>query len=406
MINPYNPNAPTDPRYYANREELLSTFKDNVINVIDSKGISKPVNIAVIGQWGIGKTSTLLKFKDILKNEINNAKVFCSFVSLKPTACSDADTFFAMIIETIFKEYQTTSPLPNKVKDFMRGEIDVVNRWKLTKLSYPPELERKQEIVTAINFKDVLLRFWDKLKANKFELAVIMIDDIHYVMAQDKGEILYDLRTEMQSLITEGALFMFIIAGPITIYPDIKDKAEPFTRLFERFDLVQFDEHGTKEQILKPLEVEKIDLKISKDVIKKIHEITGGHQYFVSLVMRDLLNKLNKNKITLSDFNKYYPDLINHFARIKFNDDFARASGKEKELLLEIAMLSNYEFSLGEIKTGGSSKTALLERLINKTLIAKVERGRYRLFTPLFAEYLRRKKNDANNNTDFGSRTH
>lgn len=389
MKNPFNTQGPTSPKYYANRAELLSTFKDGVMAVIESNGITKPTNIAVMGRWGIGKTSTLYKFRDILKNEAEEAKVFSSLLPLKPTYCADADTFSATVLESIFKEYECTIQLPQKVKDFITEELDLIHNWKLTRVSPIPELERKQKSVKAVNFKDTLLRFWTKLSTNGFDLAVLMLDDIHYLITQGKGEMLYDLRTDMQALSAAGARFMFVITGPLTLYPEMHDKAEPFTRLFERFDLEPFDLQGTRQLIEKPLETEKINLKLSGDVIEKIHEITEGHPYFVTLVMRDLLNKKQNGRLSLKEFTGFYPDLTEHFARIKFNGDYARATDAEKEVLMKMAKSAKTEVSPSEI--GGRAKSKLLERLTDKELVVKMGRGRYRLYNPLFKGYLRKK---------------
>ena len=392
MVNPFNIQGPTSPKYYANRKDLLETFTKSVTSVVKSKGVTRPLNLAVTGRWGIGKTSTLYKFKDILENELKGGKVFSAMVPLKPACCEDADTFSATVLETIFTEYESTSGLSQTIKDFLNEEKNITHNWKLSKLSLNPELERKQKPVRAVNFKETLLRLWKKLESNGFDLAIIMLDDIHYVLTQGKGEILFDLRTDMQTLSAAGARFMFVITGPATLYPEMRDKAEPFTRLFERFDLEPFDFNGTKELIEKPLAVEKIKLKISDDVVKKIHEITGGHPYFITLVLRDLLNQKQEGKLSVKEFAEIYPDLVDHFARIKFNDDYARATDAEKEVLYKIAASNKQEVAPNDI--GGAAATKFLERLVSKDLVIKIARGKYGVYNPLFKEYLRRKKKD------------
>lgn len=131
--NPYNPTGPADPRYYADRDELLSLFRNNVKAVTVTKGVTKPINLAVTGQWGMGKSSTLYKFKDILENETEGARIFSSYVSLKPSNCKNADTFFACILETMFRDYETTVPLSNKIIAFIKDESVRLNRWKMEK---------------------------------------------------------------------------------------------------------------------------------------------------------------------------------------------------------------------------------------------------------------------------------
>lgn len=388
--NPYNPAGPADPRYYADRDELLSLFRNNVKAVTLTKGVTRPINLAVVGQWGTGKSSTLYKFKDILENETDGARIFSSYVSLTPSNCKNADTFFACILETVFRDYETTVPLPTKLVQFIKDESIRLNRWKLKRMGASlPEFERIEDDLSAVNFKNTLLQFWKKLKESRFDMVVIMLDDIQYVLDQDAGEILYDLRTDMQALSMKGALFTFVICTPERLFPHMRTVAEPFTRLFTRFELKPFDLDGTTEQIQKPLDVEKIPLKLSKPVIKEIHDLTRGHPYFISLAMKHFIDRIPEGTGSANTFAAFCPDIMEYFAGVKFNADFEKATETEREVLLKIATLGEPEFSPKEI--GGRSKTTYVERLVAKGLITKIDRGKYTLYTPLFAEYLRGK---------------
>ncbi len=67
--NPFYARGPVEPQYFANRRELLGFFIENVRDAVQNKN-TKPDNITILGNWGIGKTSTLLKFQDIIHNDI------------------------------------------------------------------------------------------------------------------------------------------------------------------------------------------------------------------------------------------------------------------------------------------------------------------------------------------------
>jgi hypothetical protein len=213
-----------------------------------------------------------------------------------------------------------------------------------------------------------------------------MIDDIHYMLTEGWSGSLYDLRTDIQALATEGTKYLFIITGPKFIYPSMHEMAEPFTRLFERFELNNFDLAGTAEAITKPIRIAGIHLEIPEDVIEQIHNITDGHPFFIAGMMRDILRIHDKETLTLSDFEQIKPGLIEHLARTKFEDDYNKATDAEKQILLNCAQLKNKIFSPLEIKSKSLSK--LLERLANKELLVKLERGKYSLYHPLFKEYL------------------
>ncbi len=387
IVNPFNAQGPTNPKYYANREELLSTFMQSVRAVAGSKGITRPRNIAVMGRWGVGKTSTLLKFKDLLKHEAGT-RTFSASVALKPACCTDADAFFVAIMESVFREYESTVELPQKVRDFVREELNFIDKWKV-RISTRPEIERKDTPpLKGIQFKETMAKFWEKLQSGGIDLAIILLDDIHYALLHENADLLLDLRTDMQALSASGAQYMFVIAGPMSLYPEMRDKAEPFTRLFERFELKPFDVRGTKQLIEKPLEAEGIDLAIDIAVVRRIHQITGGHPYFVTLLMQDLLNGVKSGRLDPAEFDELCPGLIEHFARVKFDDDLNRASEAERGILFEMAGMEESEVS--PFRLNGRGATMLLDRLVKKDLVVKKARGKYQLYNPLFKEYLHR----------------
>ena len=91
--NPFYARGPIEPQYFANRKDLLEFFTENVREVSESDN-TKPDNIAILGNWGVGKTSALLKFQDIIHNEMkDSAATFSVLLSLKPSVCEDADVF-------------------------------------------------------------------------------------------------------------------------------------------------------------------------------------------------------------------------------------------------------------------------------------------------------------------------
>ncbi|MFQ6062117.1 MAG: P-loop NTPase fold protein [Methanosarcinales archaeon] len=67
--NPFNPKYPANPRHFANRKGHIESFRKDLLYSIESKP-PRPENIAIIGDWGIGKTSMLNKFADIASSQL------------------------------------------------------------------------------------------------------------------------------------------------------------------------------------------------------------------------------------------------------------------------------------------------------------------------------------------------
>ncbi|MBU4266542.1 MAG: hypothetical protein KKE96_04875 [Candidatus Altiarchaeota archaeon] len=387
--NPFYARGVVNPRYFANRAELLGFFRENIGECMNSK-IARPDNIAILGNWGIGKTSTLYKFRDIIHNEMKNARAFSVIFPLKPSICTNADIFATSLMDALFRQYSVSMPLKGRIVETIKEESKVWEKWKLEKLSLKPELKRKDNGGSAVNLTETLLNLWNKLESNGVEIGVIMLDDIHYLLTGGWDGSLYDLRTDIQALSAQGARYMFVITGQTFLYPEMHELAEPFTRLFEKFEIGNLDLDGTREVIEKPLMVEDTGIKISDEVIGRIHDITEGHPFFIVFIMRDLLREIKQGRIDIEKFNEVYPSIIEHLTKTKFQDDFNKATDAERETLLKIAGLNEVVFTPSDIKGGSQSK--LFERLMEKELLVKISRGKYRLYHTMFWEFLKMMK--------------
>ena len=179
---------------------------------------------------------------------------------------------------------------------------------------------------------------------------------------------------------------MFICSGNLDLFPEMYDLAEPFVRLFERFKLKRFDLKGTKEIIEKPISIEKINIQVKEEIIKKIYEITEGHPYFITAIMHDVVKEIKEEEVNINRFNNIYPKITEHLASMRFQDDYNKATPTEREVLVKIAETNKKEFSPSDIKVKSVNK--ILERLTEKNLLIKISRGTYKLYHSLFKEYL------------------
>lgn len=67
MNNPFRPGSGIFPPYFAGREREIGIFKHKLSSGIKSDFVQ---HMAIVSGWGSGKTSLLLKFKEISK-EVN-----------------------------------------------------------------------------------------------------------------------------------------------------------------------------------------------------------------------------------------------------------------------------------------------------------------------------------------------
>ena len=133
--NPFYARGPVEPRYFANREELLKFFAENVKDAARSKN-TKPDNIAILGNWGIGKTSTLQKFNDILHSDLKDSiNIFSVLFPLKPSLCETSDTFASSLLDSISKQYSTSISLKSRIGEIIKEEVKIWKQWEIESLS-------------------------------------------------------------------------------------------------------------------------------------------------------------------------------------------------------------------------------------------------------------------------------
>lgn len=382
-FNPYSAKHPVDPKFFVNRADVIEEFKHALRFSINSDP-PKPENMAILGSWGYGKTSLLKKFNSIA---LQQPEVFTAYVELIPTFCNNFQSFSVRVRDEIERSFRVSNKsLLTKLKS------KIIPNWRVKTIDLGlGEIERvSRERSTVTAFEDSLIELWKTLKQNKIKLMILMIDDLQY-LANEYPNGLYDLRGIFQKLAMNGCNIMLVISGPETLF-ETKDFAEPFARFFDRHKLTTFDLKETKNAILKPLQTSKNKLKVEDSVIKKIYDYAKGHPYFIHFIMHDLYRyKKGKGLITKKFFDEYYRKILDHLSKDKFDYDFlAKASEKEREILLQIAKIKASAFNPSEVKIKGIR--AYVGLLTEKELLIKLERGRYTLYHPLFREYLLSKK--------------
>ena len=387
MINPFSTKFPVSPNYFINREKELSAFKEALEASFD-KHPPRPENLAILGDWGVGKTSILTKFQDIALNECKDRKLLCVNLSL-PSTIADTREFVADFIEKIYEVIVSENRLSAKIRD-------EIFSWRVKSLSLGPlaiEKEKKEFKVSAgAQLRKSLVELWQNYFSD-FDIIILMLDDLHYLV-RSIPEGLYDLRTVFQELPEYGCNYLLIVTGPKVIFSKIRDIAEPLVRFFDQYEIGCFNLEETKKAILTPLRVGGIPVDIGRDVIERIFSLTQGHPYFISFVMHDLLQKRSRGRIDIPFFDRVFDNILSRLHRIKFEMDYGIASDGEKRILKALANSENERVKIMELKIAGLKRSSLsktMERLIEKDLLVKVERGEYALYHPLFKQFLLKK---------------
>ena len=369
--DPYIPEQVVDPEDFVGRCEEIENFK----TFLDFSIKSKPRNIAIIGDWGIGKTALLRKFEDIA---IQNDSPSARFDVRKDMSLLEFQQRLLLEVKTALSLHEKLSV---KAKDFL-SNFDV-------SMGYAG-ISVKKEMNQPIDFRQKLLEMWNGLK-DSVPAVLVMLDNAEGLKQIPGAN--EELRNTFQRLSEYDCKYVLVVAGKPDLFAGITSIYEPFARFFNFIELKPFTYEEIKEVIEKPLE-NIPNLEFEQDTISEIYRKSEGHPFIVKSMCSTLYIVMRgEGVITRSIVERFMPRILYDLGKKVFSDRFASASTVEQRILIAMSSFDGDNLNYSDIADmSNTSKKRIgtfLSRLTEKELIKKVERGQYELFHPLFKEYLK-----------------
>ncbi|MDA8334114.1 MAG: hypothetical protein M0Z41_03820 [Peptococcaceae bacterium] len=257
-INPFHPYSPAQDALFANRRREQSLFRRGLAAGI-APGSAGPWNIAVLGQWGIGKTSLLRRFTALARAVDSPVGI----VNLSATSAFLSFNEFALV-------------LLHRIREDLRGHTgwsgrlrDEIVRWEPTVSVGPVPGTRRNDspgFGVEILYAE-LRRLWEGHLKGNLAAVIFFLDDAQNVTKVD-ANILLTLRAVFQDLQGLGAVFPLVVTGPEDMFESTRDLAEPVTRFFERLPLGPFSREDTREAVTVPLTAAGHSLRVEEDAVE------------------------------------------------------------------------------------------------------------------------------------------
>lgn len=374
-INPFNPYFPAPDHLFSNRTREQEFFRKGLFSGLASRGAG-PWNIALLGPWGIGKTSLLRRFMRIAEKERIEGKPVL-IVSLSATS---AYASFEEFVRVLMRRIADALPKSKLEQELERWELQSVKMGMLSvKRKGEPPIEGAVEMLYR-----GMLGLWEEAEKRYAGVAVFM-DDVQNLL-EIHPKALLALRTLFQDLQGDGARYPLVVTGTETLFGAVREIAEPVTRFFERMPVLPFSCEDTREAIHHPLEAVGSPLAVEEGLAEKVYEKTLGHPYFISFVMRDLVDAAYREGTALTErlLLAHWKSIIAHLEMEKFEEEWRSCPPAERKVLAALARRPGAPVT----QTLGKQR-ALLSRLVDKGLVRRKERGAYELYHPLFAEFVR-----------------
>lgn len=389
--NPYRPGAGHMPPYLAGREAEYGEFD----RLIEQDEILE--NLVLTGLRGVGKTVLLETFKSralergwIWASADLSESASISEVALAGRLLADLAliTSSATVEEPASrKQVGFSSPAPTEVPLTHGVLVDVYE-------STPG--------LTADKIKATLEFAWEHLREQGPDRVIFAYDEAqnladHASKEQFPLSVLLDV---FQSIQKKGIPFMLVLAGLPTLFPKLVDARTYAERMFRVMTLSKLTDEGSREAILKPIEVAGCPVRLSEQSVETIVYESAGYPYFIQFIGREVYDVFIRQHI--DEEEKLVPiEAIQH----KLDADFfagrwARITDRQRELLWVVAQLDDpdHEFTILELteKAGqilakpfsSSNASQMLSGLAERGMIYKNRFGKYSFAVPLLGRFI------------------
>ena len=381
MDNPFRPGNGIMPPYLAGREDEILWFEKSL-----SSALSLPQNLILSGIRGTGKTVLLRKFEEIC------TKKKWLFVKREFNTKLNQEGEFLNVLLTDLVAKTKGVALAKKLKKPAMGfgreykediEGDLIS---ILIQKYSGPLGDRLEAILKDVYESVLEAGYNGL--------VFLYDEFHFI---EDGRIadnfpLSLLLESFSHVQQEGLRYYLVLSGLPPLFPNLVKAKTYSERMFSVKSVENLSKEASEKAISLPLKNYKISF--TNELMNFIVEETQGYPYFLQFYPYYLIQNIPRKKISLKDFNEMYPLLLRELDESFFSGRFNRASDSEQKIILEMARLApEVKFSdlREKAKIDKNYLNQILISLMEKRLIFRIGRGKYKFTLPLFEKFLLRK---------------
>ena len=370
--NPFRKRTGILPSYFTGRENELNELK----KIYNSTKMGVPGHLILYGPKGIGKTSLLLKFQERITNLDGVYSVRIPLIE------GNFEDIYSLIIE------KCSDTLDINIGHFWEKISSLgINIPFIGGVSVSREIPKTSP---AVAFEKILNVIYDELGADN-PVLILLFDDLQRIMGNDETmKILSILQNALVELNLKGKNIMFVATGSEDIFNKIQDKLDSAVRIFEPYLIGPLSYSEVCDAIIIPSE--KQGVVFEEDVLKEIYGLSNGIPYYMQILAYSCFEESNDDdEVTMIEFKRASRYSLNILAQREFKALFSKSTAEERKILCLMAESDETILSYSYIKDNAnlnSEPSALLKNLVNKNMIIKPSRGKYKLKSNLFKLYL------------------
>jgi len=390
--NPFRPGAGHTPPYLAGRQHETKEF----LRLLTQETILE--NMVLTGLRGVGKTVLLETFKP---QAISNGWKWVGTDLSESTSVSEDNIAIRLCTDLSI----ITSGIIVKTEDILSPGFTAASEKIEHTLNFQTLLEiyKMTPGLALDKLKAVLETAWNVLSQAANPKGIIFAyDEAQNLSDQAKKEEfpLSLLLDAFQSVQRKGMPLMLVLTGLPTLFPKLVESRTFSERMFRVVFLKSLNDDESKKAILKPIEDINCPVRLSDQSVDTIIRMSGGYPYFIQFICREVydafMQKLDNGENASVPVEEIEQKLDTDF----FAGRWARATDRQRELLLLIAQLENCddEFTVQEIvelsKTSSdksfssSHVNQILSTLSTQGIVFKNRHGKYSFAVPLMSKFI------------------
>ena len=354
-LNPFNPQYPISPDLFYGRGKIIDRFKYNVEQSIEGS----LTNMALVGEFGMGKTSLLKKLHSLdICDDVSKV-----YITLKDTYANS----FEDVIGYIY------TSLGNEIKEFFKS--------LKVKITVPYVEIESDEKFSKDNFRKYMVKLWTEAN-KKSPLIIVFIDDFHLAY-----KYFVDIRNCFQELHDNGCKYMLVV----TMIPEplkLGKREDPYKRFFDLIEVKEFTKIETTAMIQHIIKKTKLNISFSAKVLDDIYSKTRGHPYYTFLMINEILRYKNSGCVTTQHYKRIFPKTMDN-VKLTFDAYYSSLSYGEEDALKHIIDSGKEVFNPG--LSGSSSPTSTFKSLEDKDVLVKIGYGQYQFKHPFIRYYFMKK---------------
>ncbi|HTT21482.1 MAG TPA: ATP-binding protein [Candidatus Sulfotelmatobacter sp.] len=327
------PNFPVRFSEFVGRRSEIDEFREALRHGLAAGRTS---SFAILGEWGIGKSSLLWKFADLSSEPAFAMLPICLSASTDiPDYLRFAEILLDKFAEALLSHPNMQCPWRTELQDWR------IKRAHLGAVAFERESPPRFLSTGSTLLRHMLTEAWDHfLRPAGLKGAIFFVDDLQNITSISKSDLALILRDQFQWFGIEMLNYSMCFSAKADFFAGTKALADPALRFYTKLYLEPF----TFEEIVEYTRpVLDLPLDTAATVAAWLQEKTLGDPYFLACVCKHL--SATMSRIVPQTLERMWPAILGQLGRERFCQDLSRLSAKELELIHQFASLGDGEFA-------------------------------------------------------------